>query len=368
MSEFTDNLFQTELIKNIALSVLLLLGFSTIALLIRIITHWRKHPEPEHQSIERWIRYGIFIIYFILLIPIWLDQNNIHHFIQLFNNTFTLNIFKSILILIPIQIVLFFVRRFINSLSLPLQKKHQYRKKATLAGTLLFLILLIPLWAGTSQQFVTVLSVIGAGIALALHEVLLNMAGWIYITLRQPFRTGDRIELGDVKGDVIDIRLFSAILLEVGNWVDAEQSTGRVVNLPNGQIFRKPLYNYTKGFEYIWNEFSILVTFESNWEAAKAILNKQGEFLSQEIQGEVQKKIDRMARKYLIYYKQFSSIVYTKVEESGVKLTLRYLTDAKQRRAGEDTIARKVLAEIHQASDIEFAYPTIRYYQRSDDK
>ena len=96
-------------------------------------------------------------------------------------------------------------------------------------------------------------------------------------------------------------------------------------------------------------------------------MTRHGEELSHEIQGEVQKKIDKMAREYLIYYKRFSSIVYTKVEESGVKLTLRFLTDAKKRRAGEDTISQKILIEINEASDIEFAYPTIRYYKRPDD-
>jgi len=127
------------------------------------------------------------------------------------------------------------------------------------------------------------------------------------------------------------------------------------------------MYNYTKGFEFLWNELSILVTFESDWEKAKEILLRCGDEESREIQEKVQRKIDRMAREYLIYYRTFTPIVYTKIEESGVKLTLRYLADVKKRRTGEDTVSRKVLAEISKTPNVAFAYPTYRIYRRGEE-
>ena len=75
------------------------------------------------------------------------------------------------------------------------------------------------------------------------------------------------------KGDVIDIRVFQFSILEVGNWVDADQSTGRIINIPNGKVFTETMVNYTTGFEYIWNEMPVLVTFESEWEKAKEAAN-----------------------------------------------------------------------------------------------
>ena len=249
-----------------------------------------------------------------------------------------------------------------------ISKRHGYRKRAAYIAALVYIIILIPIWAGSSQQWTTILSVMGAGIALALHDVLLNIAGWFYIVIRRPYKDGDRIELGGVRGDVIDIRLFETTLLEIGNWVDGDQSTGRVVHLPHGQIFRHPLHNYTRGFEYLWNEVSIILTFESNWQKAREILLQCGEEASREVQDDAKRKINRMAREYLIYYRRFGSIVYTKIEDSGVKLTLRYLTGAKQRRGGEDTISMKILAAINSASDIEFAYPTYRIYRRGEEE
>ena len=71
---------------------------------------------------------------------------------------------------------------------------------------------------------------------------------------------------------LIDLRIFQFTLMEIGNWVDADQSTGRIVHVPNGSVFVTPLANYAKGFQYIWNEIPVLVTFESDWRRAKEIL------------------------------------------------------------------------------------------------
>ena len=87
--------------------------------------------------------------------------------------------------------------------------------------------------------------------------------------IRKPLKVGDRVQIGDVTGDVIDIRIFQFSVIEIGNWVDADQSTGRIIHIPNGTIFIKWQANYTAGFEYIWNEIPVLVTFESDWKTAK---------------------------------------------------------------------------------------------------
>ena len=62
-------------------------------------------------------------------------------------------------------------------------------------------------------------------------------------------------------------------LLEIGIWVSADQPTGRIVNIPNSKVFTDPVYNYSKGFRYVWHEVGVMVTFESNWKKTKEILN-----------------------------------------------------------------------------------------------
>ena len=341
----------------------LILTILVVFFVRRLISYQKIDSGKQRQFTQR-ATYSFILLYIFILILIWASSD----LTPLLDNPVIDKLLKSGFTFGLIYVVMWFVRRYINSLKIEIERRHQYRKRVSYAGTLIYLLILIPIWAGSTQQWATVLSVMGAGVALALHEVLLNIAGWVYIVVRRPYRTGDRIELGNTRGDIIDIQLFQTTLLEIGNWVDGDQSTGRVVQLPHGQIFRNPLYNYTKGFEFLWHETSIMVTFESNWEKAKTILLQCGEEQSHEIQENVERKIDRMAKEYLIFYRRFTPVVYTKIEDSGVKLTLRYLTDVKQRRTGEDVISRKILAEIEAASDIEFAYPTYRIYRRGEEE
>ena len=62
---------------------------------------------------------------------------------------------------------------------------------------------------------------------------------------------------------MIDINFFKFTILEIGEWIDGDSNTGRVIHVPNGRHY-DDLANYGKGFKYIWNELKILATFESN--------------------------------------------------------------------------------------------------------
>ncbi|OQX96109.1 hypothetical protein B6I21_01885 [candidate division KSB1 bacterium 4572_119] len=206
------------------------------------------------------------------------------------------------------------------------------------------------------------MGIFAAGIAIALQDLIINIAGWLFIMWRRPFEAGDRIEIASHKGDVIDKRLFMFTLMEIGEWVDSEQSTGRIVHLPNGLVFRNSLANYSKGFSYIWNEIPILLTFESNWEKAKELLGKIANEHGEHLSGEAEKRVKRAAKKFMIFYSKLTPIVWTSVKDSGVLLTIRYLCDPRKRRSSEQAIWEDILKQFAQNDDIDFAYPTMRYY------
>lgn len=356
--------FNQDFVNKLLTSLLGLILFGLFIYFGRMLIRAQRLTPRKEQQYIRWATYGILGLYILILLRVWAFSERF----EVLRDPMMKKLYASIFILGIIYVILFFMRRIINSMHISLELRHEYRKRTTYAGGVIYILLLIPIWAVSGSQWTTIISVMGAGIALALHEVLLNLAGWVYIIIRRPYKTGHRIELGNVRGDVIDIRLFQTSLLEIGNWVDGDQSTGRLVHLPHGQIFKNPLFNYTKGFEYIWHELSILVTYESNWETAEKILLECGEELSKEIQENVKRKIAHMAREYLIYYKTFTPYVYIKTENSGVQLTLRYLTEAKKRRSGQDSISRQVIRRISAAKDVEFAYPTVRIYQAGEGK
>ena len=202
-----------------------------------------------------------------------------------------------------------------------------------------------------------------AGLAIALKDPLTNLAGWIFILFRKPFAVGDRVQVGEHTGDIIDIRLFQFTMLEIGNWVEADQSTGRIIHLPNGKVFMEPQANFSSGFEYIWNEIPVTITFESNWELAKKILEDLIAKYTVDIDVKAQKEIHEASKNYMIYYKHLTPIVYIAVKPNGVQLTVRYLCNPRQRRGTENEIWQEVLKGFKAQQDIQFAYPTTRFYR-----
>lgn len=243
--------------------------------------------------------------------------------------------------------------------------RYSWQKTTTYAVVVLDIIFLGRTWFIGFQSIATFLGLLSAGIVIALKDIIANMAGWAFIILRRPFSIGDRIQIGDFSGDVIDIRVFQFTIMEIGNWVEADQSTGRLINIPNGIIFTANLANYTLGFEHIWNELPVLVTFESDWKKAKSILEKIINSYSIAINSDAERHIKEASKKFMIFYSKLTPIVYTSIKDSGVLLTIRYLTKARTRRSTEHEIWEQILTEFANHEDIEFAYPTVRYYNSS---
>ncbi|MBU1699560.1 MAG: mechanosensitive ion channel family protein [Candidatus Eisenbacteria bacterium] len=228
-------------------------------------------------------------------------------------------------------------------------------------GFALFMAMLI-VWFGNATGWVSYLGLLSAGLAIALQDPVTNFAGWIFLTIRKPFVVGDRIQIGEHRGDVIDLRLFQFSIVEIGNWVDADQSTGRIIHIPNGWVFKYSAANYTQGFKFIWNELPVTVTFESNWERAKEILSEVAERHSLLRSHEAQEQVQRAARKYLIKFTHLTPIVWTSVIDNGITLTVRYICDPRKRRSSAAAIWEDVLKAFAANDDIDFAYPTTRFY------
>lgn len=265
----------------------------------------------------------------------------------------------AVLVLIVIRrIILLVVNRQTDDVAV----RYHWRKTSSYITFGFCVFVVGSIWFRGFQSISTYLGLVSAGVAIALQTPLVNLAGWFFILWRKPFTVGDRIQIGEVRGDVIDQRIFMFSLMEIGRWVDAEQSTGRVVHVPNGEIFSKPLANYTAGFQYIWNEIPVLLTFESNWQRAKEILTEiaaeHGEGLSDKAEIEVR----NAAGKMMIYVGALTPIVYTSVRDSGVLLTIRYLCNPRRRRGTEQQIWEEILHAFKGNADIDFAYPTQRHY------
>ncbi len=269
---------------------------------------------------------------------------------------------KSIIIILGFIIINKIINRIVISKTEDVYYRYRWRKTQDYITFFIGFLLITSLWIDEFKSLLTFFGLLSAGIAIALKDPVTDLAGWFFIIWRKPFEVGDRIQLGDHAGDVIDVRIFQFTIIEIGNWVDADQSTGRIMHVPNSKVFVEVLANYSIGFNYIWHEIGVLVTFESDWKKAKELLMTIVNDKSENISKSAERKIKDASKKYMIFYKKLTPIVYTSVKDSGVMLTMRFLCDPRQRRGKEQAIWEEVLNVFSENKDIDFAYPTQRFY------
>lgn len=278
-------------------------------------------------------------------------------------------IFRTLFIIIIISVIYRFVRKILYRTIDNSKTYYRTKKSVSYVFVVIGFILVGRVWFRGVQSLTTFLGLFSAGLAIAMKDLIMNIAGWIFIIWKGPFRVGDRIEIGDVSGDVIDIQIFEFALMETRNWIKADQSTGRIVHIPNILIFKEPLFNYSKGIPFVWDEIPIHVTYESNWKKAKRILediaNKYGESISEE----AELSIKEASRKFMIFNAKLYPTVYTSIDyENGITLTVRYMCSYRNRRDSSEKIYEEILDGFKNHEDIEFAYPTQRVYDRPREK
>ena len=267
-----------------------------------------------------------------------------------------------ILIFVVLYVIKGLVVRFIFKKVTDIKDRYFWKHSVRNIYYVLLTVSIGFIWLENIGSVATFLGLVTAGLAIALQDPVVNLAGWFFILIRRPFEVGDRIEIGGIAGDVIDIRFFQFTINEINNWVDADQSTGRVVHIPNGQVFREPQANYTQGFGFIWNEIAVLITFESDWKRAKEILNAIIREHSEKFSKKAERELIENSKKFMIFYTKLSPIVYTSVKDSGVLLTMRYLVNPRNRRITEHHIWEAVLDQFAREKSIDLAYPTQRIY------
>lgn len=273
---------------------------------------------------------------------------------------------KKIIIVVGIIIIAWIIRTMIVKVLLKqvedVRSRYLWQKTVTYILTFTVLIIIGNIFFKGVRGLTTFFGLLSAGIAIAMKDIFTNIAGWAFIIWVKPFGVTDRIQVGDYSGDVIDVSFFQTTLMEIGNWVDADQSTGRVIRIPNNLVFTHSLANYSKGFQFIWNEIPILITFESNWEKAKEMLFKIAKKHAEHLSEKAEKKVREASKDFMIFYSSLTPTVYTSVRNSGVLLTIRYLCEPRRRRGTEQAIWEDILKTFADCDDIDFAYPTQRFY------
>lgn len=227
------------------------------------------------------------------------------------------------------------------------KKRYLYNRKIQVIFAVLTIIFLIIIWGEYLSNVITFISFFSAGVIIAIREVILNFFAGIYIRLNKPFSLEDRIEVNGIKGDVVNMTSTSFDLLEIGERVNSEQSTGRIIHVPNSYVFSHPIKNYVKAFKYIWNEITVKIELDSDVEKVKDVLYDivQKNSVIKAIPKKMETQIDDASAEYRIYFNNLEPIIYTAIVGDHIELYIRYLVHPKKARNVENLIWLDILEE-----------------------
>ena len=272
--------------------------------------------------------------------------NNITNFLGIKDETLNLIIYSILAILIITLISKIAI--LINLKTNKNEKKlYTFNKKTKIAKLLLTMIVLLIIWEKQLTNIITFISFIGAAATLAMRDIIVNFLAGIYITISKPFKLEDRIEVDTTIGDVVNINSLNFEILEVANKEDGEQSTGIIIQVPNSKVFTEEIKNYTKAFKYIWSELSVKIKLDSdlvkNKKTLYDIVNSND--IVKKIPKKMKVQLNEAIGDYRIYYNNLEPIIYTKLSEEYVTLTIRYLAHPKKARHIESQIWNKIYEE-----------------------
>ena len=221
--------------------------------------------------------------------------------------------------------------------------RYHARKLVIFASYLVLALALTVIFSDRLGSLTVAFGVAGAGIAFALQEVIASVAGWVAVMFGNFYRIGDRVQLGGIKGDVIDVGVLRTALMEVGEWVQGDLYNGRIVRVANSFVFKEPVFNYTADFPFLWDEIRLPVRYGSDHREARALLERIAKDQLSEYAAGAKETWKHLVGRYAIEDARVEPMVTMIANDNWIELTLRYAVDTKRRRATKDELFMAIL-------------------------
>jgi small-conductance mechanosensitive channel len=232
------------------------------------------------------------------------------------------------------------------------EKETRYRARKFLAffGYTATALLLAAIFSSRLSQLTVAFGVAGAGVAFALQEVIASVAGWVAVAFGAFYRPGDRVQLGGIRGDVIDIGVLRTTLMECGQWVNADLYNGRIVRIANSFVFKEPVFNYTADFPFLWDEITIPVRYGSQWEYAREVFARVVKEVCHDYAQQSHEAWELAVRKYQLEDVSIEPMITLAATDNWIEFTARYVVDYRKRRAVRDRLFTRILEEVDQSN------------------
>jgi small-conductance mechanosensitive channel len=252
-----------------------------------------------------------------------------------------------VLIVVAMRLLQRAVARYVRDNS----ARYQARKVVTFFGYLAAAIFVALVFSDKLGGLTVAFGVAGAGVAFALQEVIASVAGWVAVSFGGFYKVGDRIQLGGIKGDVIDIGILRTTVMEIGEWVKADQYNGRIVRVANSFVFKEPVFNYSGEFPFLWDEIMVPIKYGSDYRRARELIGRVAEEVVGEYARSAEQAWEPITRRYLIEAASVRPSVTMVANQNWIEFTLRYVVDYKVRRATRDRLFTRLLEEIDRTAD-----------------
>lgn len=242
------------------------------------------------------------------------------------------------------------LHRSIGSYVQDTDTRYRTRKFVTFLGYLTAFLILATVFSDRLSGLTVAFGVAGAGIAFALQEVIASIAGWVAISFGGFYNPGDRVQVGGIKGDVIDIGVLRTTLMELGQWVNGDAYNGRIVRVANSFVFKEPVFNYSGDFPFLWDEITFPVRYGSDWKFAREMIECVVGEVCGEYARQSQDAWQNVVRKYRIEDARIDPMVTIRADENWIEFTVRYIVDYQKRRATKDLLYSRILEEVDKNS------------------
>jgi small-conductance mechanosensitive channel len=241
-------------------------------------------------------------------------------------------VIKYLIIVGVIVVFIQFMRKALKRQIANTSLRYKSQKGIEIIGYFVIIMISISYFTGNIKDFTIAIGLFSAGLAFTLQELILSIAGSLYIFIVKVYAPGDRIEINSIKGDVIDVNSFYTTMMEIGQWVESDNYSGRIVKLSNAFVFKGPIYNYSQDFPFIWDQFNLPIRYGSDMELAKSLIVKiASETLSEYTKGSKSQWKD-VVKKYYIEDAEVEPTLAITLTDNWAQFNLRYIVDYKKRR------------------------------------
>jgi small-conductance mechanosensitive channel len=261
---------------------------------------------------------------------------------------------KLVTAVLAILILIALIKFFQKTLSKKIKDtdtRYRVRKSISFFGYVVAIFVLTIVFSDKLGGLTVALGVAGAGIAFALQEVIASFAGWFAISFAKFYKPGDRVQLGGIKGDVIDIGILRTTLMEVGQWVNGDLYNGRVVRIANSFVFKEPVFNYSGDFPFLWDEITIPIKYGSDYKFARELFTKISNELLGDFASRAKNAWDELVNKFLIENASVEPMITMIANDNWIEFTIRYVVDYKSRRTSKDKLFMRILEEVDKNSE-----------------